>query len=203
MNCAAIPDSLLESELFGHTRGAFTGAVQSQVGRFSAAQGGTLFLDEVAELPLSVQPKLLRFLEEKEIQRLGSPEVIHVDTRVVAATNADLTDYLATQRLRRDLFYRISGFRIDLPPLRSRGDDILRLARHFLLRLAQSTRTRPLDLSPAAVQRLVAHGWEGNVRELQLVLEQASILAGDSAQVQPEHIRFALPARVQSRAEAA
>jgi len=132
INCTAIPEALLESELFGHTRGAFTGAMQSYAGRIQAAQGGTLFLDEIGDMPLSLQPKLLRFLEQKELQRLGSCEVVRVDARVIAATNARLPALVRQGKFREDLYYRLCAFPIEIPPLRERPEDILQLAQHFL-----------------------------------------------------------------------
>jgi transcriptional regulator with GAF, ATPase, and Fis domain len=188
VNCAAIPEALLESELFGYVRGAFTGAVQSQVGRAQAAQGGTLFLDEIGEMPLSLQSKLLRFLEQKEIQRLGSPEVLRVDVRVLAATNTELGPKVARREFREDLFYRLSAFCLDLPPLALRKGDLLPLARHFLA--AVSGNSPVPALSEDAVRVLEKHSWPGNVRELQLVLERASILAESSREILAEHIAF-------------
>jgi DNA-binding NtrC family response regulator len=188
VNCAAIPEALLEAELFGHTRGAFTGAVQAAAGRIPAAHGGTLFLDEVGELPLSLQAKLLRFLDQKEVQRLGSPEVLHLDVRVVAATNADLEERVEQGRFRRDLYYRLSSFPLELPALADRRDDLPALAEHFLRRFAAGS--PPPALTTPALRRLEAHPWEGNVRELQQVMERAVILAEGAAAIQPAHLYF-------------
>jgi DNA-binding NtrC family response regulator len=190
VNCAAIPENLLESELFGHVRGAFTGAVQSQIGRAHAAQGGTLFLDEVGELPLSLQPKLLRFLELKEVQRLGSPELIKVDVRVIAATNSDLARKVGEKQFREDLYYRLAAFSLAVPPLAERVGDILPLARHFLAALNESPHSDPPQLSSQAIRLLERHSWPGNVRELQLVLERACILAEGAEEIGAEHIQF-------------
>lgn len=190
VNCAAIPEALLESELFGYTRGAFTGAVQSQLGRVAAAQGGTLFLDEVSELPLGMQAKLLRFLEQKEIQRLGTCEVTRVDVRVVAASNVDLVQRAARGEFRRDLFYRLAAFPIELPPLAARREDIVPLAEHFLDCMAAALAIKAPRLSPEAVRMLEEYGWEGNVRELQHVIERASILVEDQDTVGAEHLCF-------------
>jgi DNA-binding NtrC family response regulator len=188
VNCAAIPETLLESELFGYVRGAFTGAVQSQAGRIQAAQGGTLFLDEVGELPLSMQAKLLRFLEQKEIQRLGSTETARVDARVIAATNADLAAKVEVGAFREDLYYRLAAFPLEIPPLAQRVADIVPLAQHFLDGLAASGDSRPLQLSASAGRALEARAWRGNVRELQHVMERAAILADGAEVIQPVHL---------------
>jgi DNA-binding NtrC family response regulator len=189
VNCAAIPEALLESELFGHTRGAFTGAVQASTGRILAAQGGTLFLDEVGELPVSLQAKLLRFLDQKEVQRLGSAEAVRIDVRVVAATNADLEQRVREGRFRSDLYYRLSAFPLELPPLSERVADILPLAEFFLRHLGPSGAS-PLALSPQAVRILEAHAWDGNVRELQQVVERAAILGDGASTILPSHLYF-------------
>lgn len=186
INCAAIPEALLESELFGHTRGAFTGAMQAYVGRIQSAQGGTLFLDEIGDMPLSLQPKLLRFLEQKELQRLGSCEVVRVDTRVIAATNARLLSLVRQGKFREDLYYRLCAFPIEIPPLRERPEDILELARHFLDKF--SLRPPAPELSSEGEQLLRSHPWAGNVRELQNVIERALILADDEMMIRPEHM---------------
>jgi DNA-binding NtrC family response regulator len=190
VNCAAIPEALLESELFGHTRGAFTGAVQSQLGRIPAAHGGTLFLDEVSELPLGMQAKLLRFLEQKEIQRLGTSEVTRVDVRVLAASNVALANRAARGEFRQDLFYRLAAFPIELPTLAERRADIVPLAQHFLACMAAAMEVRAPGLSAEAVRILEAHPWRGNVRELQHVMERASILAGAAETLEGEHLYF-------------
>ena len=191
VNCAAIPETLLESELFGYARGAFTGAVQSQLGRIPAAHGGTLFLDEVSELPLGMQAKLLRFLEQKEIQRLGSCEITRVDARVVAASNLDLASRATRGEFRQDLFYRLSAFPIELPPLAERRIDIVPLAEHFLACMAAALEMRPPSLSSAAIRILENHSWRGNVRELQHVMERASILVENADSIEAEHLYFA------------
>jgi transcriptional regulator with PAS, ATPase and Fis domain len=186
INCAAIPEALLESELFGHTRGAFTGAMQSYSGRIQMAQGGTLFLDEIGDMPLSLQSKLLRFLEQKELQRLGSCEVVRVDARVIAATNARLPLLVRQGKFREDLYYRLCAFPIEIPPLRDRPDDILQLAQYFLDKF--STRPPTPQLSVEGAQLLRSHSWAGNVRELQNVIERALILAEDETMIRPEHM---------------
>jgi len=189
VNCAAIPETLLEAELFGYARGAFTGAIQSYAGRIQAAQGGTLFLDEVGEMPLSLQPKLLRFLEQKELQRLGSAEVVRVDVRIVSATNAHLLSLVREGKFREDLYYRLCGFPIEIPALRDRCEDIAPLAAHFIEKYA--LRLPAPRLSSAALQLLKTQPWAGNIRELQNAIERALILSEEQAVIRPEHLSFA------------
>ncbi|HEY7825230.1 MAG TPA: sigma-54 dependent transcriptional regulator [Candidatus Acidoferrales bacterium] len=177
VNCAAIPESLLEAELFGFARGAFTGAVQSRLGRIHAAHGGSLLLDEVGELPLSMQAKMLRFVQEGEVQRLGSTDVFRVDTRVIAATNADLLQRVREKQFREDLYYRLAVFPLELPPLRNRSEDIFPLAQHFLVALCEQAGVEPKSFSPAAATVLPKHSWPGNVRELQHWIERAFVMA--------------------------
>jgi DNA-binding NtrC family response regulator len=186
VNCAAIPETLLEAELFGYARGAFTGALQSYAGRIQAAQGGTLFLDEIGEMPLSLQPKLLRFLEQKELQCLGSSEVVRVDARIVSATNAHLLSLVREGKFREDLYYRLCGFPIDIPSLRDRSEDIAQLAAHFLEKYAE--RLPAPQLSHQALQLLKTQPWNGNIRELQNVIERALILCEGQALIRPEHL---------------
>lgn len=186
VNCAAIPETLLEAELFGYSRGAFTGAMKSYSGRIQAAQGGTLFLDEIGEMPLSLQPKLLRFLEQKELQRLGSAEVVRVDVRIVSATNAHLLSLVREGKFREDLYYRLCGFPIDIPPLRDRTGDVVQVAAHFLEKYS-APRPGP-QLSGGAMQMLKNHSWPGNIRELQNVMERALILSSDGAVIRAEHL---------------
>ena len=189
VNCAAIPEALFEAELFGHARGAFTGAVQSRLGRIHAAQGGTLFLDEVGELPLSMQAKLLRFLQNGEVQRLGSSEIYRVDVRVICATNVRLLDRVQRKQFRQDLYYRLAIFPIALPPLRERAEDICLLSQHFLAELASENSVPCKRLTAAALARLQKSRWDGNVRELQHAIERAHILAGNDVDVREEHFR--------------
>jgi len=184
INCAAIPEALLEAELFGFVKGAFTGAVQSRIGRIHAAQGGTLFLDEIGDLPLGLQSKLLRFLEQGEVQRLGSTDTFRVDVRVVAATNAHLRQLVQERRFREDLYYRLSIFPVELPPLRDRMEDLHPLTQSFLARFCPHN----VALSGDAAELLIQHTWPGNVRELRNVIERASILVGQGHEIQPEHI---------------
>ena len=186
VNCAAIPESLLESELFGYRRGAFTGALQSYAGRIQASHGGTLFLDEIGEMPLSLQPKLLRFLEQKELQRLGSSEVVRVDARVVTATNAHLLTLVREGKFREDLYYRLCAFPLEIPPLCERLEDIAPLASHFLEQFA--LRMPAPELSAEVLQVLQRHTWPGNIRELQNVMERALILANEDTVIRPEHL---------------
>ena len=189
VNCAAIPEALLETELFGHARGAFTGAVQSRLGRIHMAQGGTLFLDEIGDLPLSMQAKLLRFLQNGEVQRLGSAEIYRVDVRVLCATNVSLLEMVRERRFRQDLYYRLAVFPIVMPPLRTRAEDIPVLARHFLSRLSAEVALPERFVSPAVLESLKRQTWPGNVRELQHALERAFILAGNSEELRAEHFR--------------
>jgi transcriptional regulator with GAF, ATPase, and Fis domain len=176
VNCAALPAALVESELFGHERGAFTGAVSRRLGRFEVANHGTLFLDEVGEIPLETQAKLLRVLQEHEIERVGSSQPIRVDVRVIAATNRDLREEVAAGRFRADLYYRLAVFPIKLPPLRARKADIPKLAQHFLARGCRGRRIACKGFTQEALDWLVRYPWPGNVRELQNVIERASIL---------------------------
>jgi formate hydrogenlyase transcriptional activator len=179
LNCAAIPEGLLESELFGHEKGAFTGASARRVGRFEAANHGTLFLDEIGDIPPSLQSKLLRVLQEQEFERLGSSRTLTVDVRVVAATNKDLAALVDEGMFRMDLLYRLNVFPITLPPLRDRGEDIPSLVRHFVIAAAARMR-RPIRSVPSeTIQALMHHSWPGNVRELQNVIERAVILTED------------------------
>jgi transcriptional regulator with GAF, ATPase, and Fis domain len=187
VNSAAIPESLLEAELFGHARGAFTGAVQTRVGRIHMAHEGTLFLDEIGELPLSMQAKLLRFLQDGEVQRLGSSEVFRVDVRVICATNVKLLEYVKQKQFRQDLYYRIAVFPIELPPLRDRAEDIGLLAERSLAELCQRAGVTPKKLSASSTAFLRQAPWQGNVRELQHAVERAFIMAGDEPQLHVEH----------------
>ncbi|HTT33991.1 MAG TPA: sigma-54 dependent transcriptional regulator [Methylomirabilota bacterium] len=191
VNCAAIPEALLEAELFGHVRGAFTGAVQSRLGRIHVAQGGTLFLDEIGELPLSMQAKLLRFLQNGEVQRLGSSDVHRVDVRVVCATNVRLLDLVQAKQFRQDLYYRLAIFPVALPPLRERAEDVGPLATHFLERLAADNDLPVKQLGDSALALLQQTHWAGNVRELQHAIERAFILSGNETQLRVEHFQSA------------
>jgi len=179
VNCAAIPESLFESELFGYVRGAFTGALNDRAGRFEAAQGGTLLLDEIGEVPLAMQPKLLRVLQEKELERVGETRPRKIDVRIVAATNRDLAAEVMAGRFRGDLFYRLNVFPIENPPLRDRREDIPMLAEHFIQAGARRLRRPPPRLTEAALRQLMTRDWPGNIREMENVIERAIILARD------------------------
>ena len=179
VNCGALPPSLIESELFGRERGAFTGAHTSQAGRFEVASGGTIFLDEIGELPLDLQPKLLRVLQEGQIERLGSARTVNVDVRVIAATNKDLVDGVRNGTFRQDLFYRLNVFPITLPALRDRREDLPALLRHFCDRLGRQI-GKPVDrISPGTLEALQQYDWPGNIREFENVIQQAVILSSD------------------------
>ena len=191
LNCAAIPEALLEAELFGHTRGAFTGAVHGRMGRIEAADGGTLFLDEIGEMPLSLQSKLLRFVECGELQRVGDNETVKVDVRIIAATHRPLAKHTTEGTFRSDLYYRLAVFLISTPALADHLDDLPVLVSHFI---EQMGRTQPVKrIEAAAVDRLRQHTWPGNVRELEHVLERAAILAGDNVEITADEIDFGVP----------
>ena len=188
LNCAAIPEALLEAELFGHTRGAFTGAVQSRMGRIEAAHGGTLFLDEIGEMPPSLQAKMLRFLENGELQRVGDNETTRVDVRVLAATHQDLERRSEQGSFRLDLYHRLSVFPIQVPSLRDRLEDIPSLVEHLLTQIAKNAPRK--QITEKALACLMGHSWPGNVRELGHVLHRAAILADDRLQIDAEEIRI-------------
>jgi len=194
INCSAITSGLLESELFGHKKGAFTGADREKQGLFSIASGGTLFLDEIADLPLELQPKLLRVLQEGEIRKVGATRAEKINTRVVAAAGIDLQEAIKKNLFRRDLYYRLAVVDINLPPLRERPEDIVILAEHFLNLLCKREGRSPLQLNPAAKKNLTAYHWPGNVRELENYLEKALIFSpGETLELPPLRIRQAAP----------
>ncbi|MCE5255471.1 MAG: sigma 54-interacting transcriptional regulator, partial [Spirochaetaceae bacterium] len=176
VSCAALPESLLESELFGHVKGAFTDAIQDREGRFSAADGGTIFLDEIAELPLRLQAKLLRVLQQKTFEKVGSSETISVDVRIIAATNKDLAAMVDRQEFRADLYYRLNVLPVVIPPLRERKDDILMLAGYFLKQYARETNKSVEGFSDSAMQSMLTYAWPGNVRELENAVERAVVM---------------------------
>jgi DNA-binding NtrC family response regulator len=194
INCAAIPETLLETELFGHEKGAFTGAVARKPGKFEMAHRGTLFLDEIGDLPLSLQAKILRALEEKRFERVGGTASVQVDVRLVAATNKGLKAAVAARRFREDLYFRLSVFPVTVPALRERPADVPVLARHFIERFCRDLKKKPLALSPAALEQLTSYRWPGNVRELQNCIERAVILAeGDTILARHLNLSFAEP----------
>ncbi len=178
INCAAIPDTLLESELFGHERGAFTGALTQRIGKFERADGGTIFLDEIGDMPLGLQAKLLRVLQNGEFQRLGGDQTLRTQVRVIAATNKDLSMMVREKSFREDLYYRINVVQIQLPPLRERSADVLPLAEHFLLR---SSKERVLIFSAATKKLMQSYSWPGNVRELENAVTRAVVCAVSEA----------------------
>src|SRR5262245_511178 len=177
LNCAAIPENLLESELFGHEKGAFTGADRRRIGKFEQCSGGTLFLDEVGDMPLALQAKILRVLQEQAFERVGGNETIRTDVRLIAATHRDLTAWTAEGKFRPDLYYRLGVFTIHLPPLRERGDDLSLLVRHYLRRFSRELGREVREAAPEALERLRSYSWPGNIRELQSVLKQALLQA--------------------------
>ncbi len=181
VNCAAIPDDLLESELFGHEKGAFTGAIRQQKGKFEQAGGGTLFLDEIGEMGLRIQPKVLRAIENGDIQRLGGNDYINVDVRIIAATNRDLKAAVQRKEFREDLFFRVNVINIHVPPLRERKEDIPLLADYFLKELCLTRKRAPMQLTPEAIAKLVGYSWPGNVRELRNLMEKIAVLSGSES----------------------
>ena len=190
INCAAIPETLIENELFGHERGAFTGASDRRLGKFELAAGGTVFLDEIGELPLAVQGKLLRVIEEKTVDRIGGRAPLPVDVRIVAATNKDLKAAVEKGEFRGDLFFRLAVFPIEIPALRQRDNDVLLLARDFAAQLGKELRGREATLSEDSLRALQAHDWPGNVRELENAIERACILT-DTMQLEPQDLGLA------------
>jgi DNA-binding NtrC family response regulator len=186
VNCAALPETLLESELFGHEKGAFTGAVGQRIGRFEMAQGGTLFLDEIGEIPMSIQVKLLRFLQERCFERIGGGKTVEVDVRLVAATNRSLRRMVKKNEFREDLYYRVNVVKIDLPPLRERREDIPLLTTHFTEKYARPGHP-PKSISPEAMNMLLSHQWPGNIRELENVIERACVVASGDA-IETKHL---------------
>ncbi len=189
INCAAIPHTLIESELFGHEKGAFTGADKQKAGKFEMGHGGTVFLDEIGDLSMEAQPKVLRFLQEREFERVGGTETLKSDVRVICATNKNLEEQVEKGTFRQDLFYRINVFPLTLPPLRERGNDIILLAEHFLQRFSQSMGKPNPQIEETAKRILKKYAWPGNVRELENAIERAVILSRDGT-IAPETLRF-------------
>ncbi|POR51728.1 sigma-54-dependent transcriptional regulator [Bosea psychrotolerans] len=197
VNCAAIPEALLESELFGHVKGAFTGALANRVGRFAAADGGTLFLDEIGDMPIAIQAKLLRVIQERSFEPVGGNQSQSVDVRIIAATHKDLRQAVAANQFREDLYYRLNVFPIQLPALRERREDIAILAAHFLRQLAESVGKRVIGFTPGALSAMSGYSWPGNIRELQNCVERAVIVAKSPTIDAPDLPRdlFDVPAR--------
>ena len=198
VNCTALPENLLEAEMFGHVRGAFTGALQSRVGRFEQAQGGTLFLDEIGDLAMELQAKLLRVLQEREFQRLGSSETVKTDVRVVTATNCDLLARVEQGRFREDLYYRLNVVPIPMPPLRQRRSDIPLLVEHFLAKICGMEEIPLKSIAPAALERLCDYSWPGNVRQLENAIEAGVVLSGDRDMLEPADFRLPQSNKVKS-----
>lgn len=189
LNCSAVPETLLEAELFGHVRGAYTGAVANRAGRFEIADRGTLFLDEVGTMSVALQAKLLRVLQERELERIGDTRTIKIDVRVIAATNADLPQLVQDGLFREDLYYRLNVIPIGLPPLRERREDIPLLVRHFVNRLSQQqTPAREVTVTQEAMRRMMAYGWPGNIRQLENAIERALALGGERTQIDVEDL---------------
>ena len=200
INCTAIPENLMESELFGYEKGAFTGANITKPGKFEQADTGTVFLDEIGDVPASIQVKLLRILQEREFERLGSNKTRHIDVRVLAATNVDLRAALEQGTFREDLYYRLNVLPINIPPLRERKEDIPFLAEHFVKKLAKDMGGRIESISEAAIQKLLQYHWPGNVRELENVIERSMVLSTGTV-LEPEDIRLdTAPRRAQAAA---
>jgi transcriptional regulator with GAF, ATPase, and Fis domain len=198
VNCSALPQNLLEAELFGHVRGAFTGAMQGRSGRFEQAHGGTLFLDEIGDLPMEVQAKLLRVLQEREFQRLGSSETIKADVRVVTATNCDLMDRVEQGLFREDLYYRLNVVSISMPPLRQRRGDIPMLAEHFVAKICGLEGIPLKSMELAALDRLCGYSWPGNVRQLENMIEAAVALSGGRDILEAADFRLPQPSKARS-----
>ncbi len=194
VNCTALPEHLLEAELFGHVKGAFTGAISHRIGRFEQAHRSTLFLDEIGDMPLDIQAKLLRVLQEREFQRLGSSETVRVDVRVIAASNCDLVDRIRQGRFREDLYYRLNVVPVQMPPLRERLGDIPVLVHHFLDKICRQEDLPPKEAPRETINRLMAYSWPGNVRQLENAIEKAVALSGARSTLYPSD--FPLPARI-------
>lgn len=199
-SCAALPAGVLESELFGHEKGAFTSAIRQKAGRFELADGGSILLDEVDDIPLEVQVKLLRVAERREFERVGGEESVRVDVRLICATKRDLLELVRTGKFREDLYYRLNVITVNIPPLRERPEDIPVLARHFLQKHAGLAGGAALAIAPAAVDELARHRWPGNVRELEHVIERAIVFCGKGGEIRPEHV---LPLSSEKSADAA
>jgi two-component system nitrogen regulation response regulator NtrX len=187
VNCAAIPEELIESELFGHEKGSFTGATEKQIGKFELAHKGTIFLDEVGDMSLRTQAKVLRVLQEGEVERIGSQKTIQVDVRVIAATNKDLEEAIEKGQFREDLYFRLSVIPVPVPPLRERPEDIPPLVRHFVKQFSAENNFKPRTIAPASLEALKRHGWRGNARELKNTIERLLIMV-EGDEIRPEHL---------------
>lgn len=197
VNIAAVPDTLIESELFGHEKGAFTGAVTRRVGKFEEAEGGTIFLDEIGEMDLSLQAKLLRVLQEREITRIGGNQTVKLDVRILVATHRDLAEEVKNGKFREDLYYRLLGLPINLPPLRERGTDVLIIAKHFLDQFAKENQMPKMKITAESQEKLLNYPFPGNIRELKSIIELAAVMA-ESEEIRPQDISFNSAARVES-----
>jgi DNA-binding NtrC family response regulator len=197
VNIAAIPRDLIESELFGHEKGAFTGAVTRRIGKFEEAEGGTIFLDEIGEMDLNLQAKLLRVLQEREVTRIGGNQVIKLDVRILAATHKDLAEEVKNGRFREDLYYRLLGLPILLPPLRERGNDVILIAKHFLDQFSQENQMGKFKISPEAQEKMLQYPFPGNIRELKSIIELAAVMSEDQ-EIRPQDITFNSTARMES-----
>jgi DNA-binding NtrC family response regulator len=190
LNCSAIPGNLLEAELFGHTKGAFTGAVSARIGRFEEANNSTLFLDEIGDMPMDLQSKLLRVLQERELQRVGSSETVKLNVRVIAASNVDLLDLIKKGKFREDLYYRLNVVPIQMPPLRQRREDIPLLARHFVNKICQLEGIPAKEVLNSTIEHLNWYSWPGNVRQLENLVEKAVVMSGDRQVLYPSDFRL-------------
>jgi DNA-binding NtrC family response regulator len=197
VNIAAIPRELIESELFGHEKGSFTGAVTRRIGKFEEADGGSIFLDEIGEMDPSLQAKLLRVLQEREVTRIGGNQVIKLDVRIIAATHKDLAEESKTGRFREDLYYRLLGLPVHLPPLRERGNDVLLIAKHFLDHFSQENQMRKFKITPEAQEKMLQYPFPGNIRELKSIVELAAVMA-EEQEIRPQDITFNSTARLES-----
>jgi DNA-binding NtrC family response regulator len=197
VNIAAVPSTLIESELFGHEKGAFTGALSRRVGKFEEAEGGTIFLDEIGEMDLSLQAKLLRVLQEREITRIGGNQTVKLDVRLLVATHKDLAEEVKAGRFREDLYYRLLGLPIHLPPLRERGNDVILIAKHFLDQFAKENQMPKFKIDPEAQEKLLNYPFPGNIRELKSIIELAAVMA-ENLEIRPQDISFNSTARVES-----
>jgi DNA-binding NtrC family response regulator len=197
VNLAAIPRDLLESELFGHEKGSFTGAISRRIGKFEEAEGGTIFLDEIGDMEASLQAKMLRVLQEREVTRIGSNQVVKLDVRVIAATHKDLSEEVKAGRFREDLYYRLLGLPIHLPPLRDRGNDVIMIARHFLDQFTKENQMQRFNISQEAQEKLLQYPFPGNIRELKSIIELAAVMASDH-EIKPQDISFNSSTRIES-----